>query len=540
MISTAPTGGASSPPGPSLGPAGVSTATGGAPPQRAPLGRRPSLAERARASAQTTPGRIRLLVLLVVVSLIVAWVVDTGVVSHRRHGLATVSQSEALVVLAQRIQTELDDADAGEANAFLAGGIELADQRNRYAAGVSMAATDLTEAARQGGTTGAAGDAIRTIAQELPVYTGLIESARAGNRQNFPVGAAYLRAASRLMHDTIEPAATTLARLNAQRLNDGEHSATAASDVVLVVASTALALAALGVLQVFLARRTRRALNAGLALATLVSVALAAVVLVELSSEQRSVLGADGRSYTAVAKLARSRALAFQAKGDESQALIARGNGQEYLADFHTIIAQVGGASDGGLIAGAQAAATTREATDALGSAVPALATYLRVHGLIESCDAGGQHDVAVALGLSKGPPPSPPTASVIGPSVACAGPPPVSVPVAAFGSPPVASSAGTGGASASSPSTGAAVAGSSTGSSSPTSSASTASSNGSFRQFDDLVSRALSAEQARFDAGLASARHRLALLPVVIGLALLGAALLALGGPQPRINEYR
>jgi len=53
-------------------------------------------------------------------------------------------------------------------------------------------------------------------------------------------------------------------------------------------------------------------------------------------------------------------------------------------------------------------------------------------------------------------------------------------------------------------------------------------------------VSRALSAEQARFDAGLASARHRLALLPVVIGLALLGAALLALGGPQPRINEYR
>src|SRR5579872_6375809 len=145
---------------------------------------------------RSTPGRIRLLSLGVVAALLLAWGVAAAVISHRHTGVNGFgSQNEQVVVTAQRLQTEFDQADASAANAFLQGGIEPASQRSVYLAAVAGAGQDVATAARQAGVSAP----IRTMAQQLPTYTGLVEQARAGNRQNFPIGAAYLRDASALV-----------------------------------------------------------------------------------------------------------------------------------------------------------------------------------------------------------------------------------------------------------------------------------------------------------------------------------------------------
>ena len=56
------------------------------------------------------------------------------------------------------------------------------------------------------------------LSTELPVYTGLVETARADNRLGLPVGAAYLAEASQLMRSRLLPAADALYRQENARL----------------------------------------------------------------------------------------------------------------------------------------------------------------------------------------------------------------------------------------------------------------------------------------------------------------------------------
>ena len=67
----------------------------------------------------------------------------------------------------------------------------------------------------------------RTLATQLPVYTGLVEAARANNRQGFPVGAAYLRRASDLMRTTLLNAAEDVYTVEAHRTNADYKTGTA-------------------------------------------------------------------------------------------------------------------------------------------------------------------------------------------------------------------------------------------------------------------------------------------------------------------------
>ena len=76
-------------------------------------------------------------------------------------------------------------------------------------------ATTTTSNARAGGSPTAAGllppgdpaiAAISTVGEQLPVYTGLVENARALNRLGLPLGQSYLASASKLMQTTILPA----------------------------------------------------------------------------------------------------------------------------------------------------------------------------------------------------------------------------------------------------------------------------------------------------------------------------------------------
>ena len=120
----------------------------------------------------------------------------------------------------------LADADATAAATFLAGGLESPARRQRYLSDVRRASLQLTALSQRVQDSPQAARAIAAIAASLPVYSGLVETARANNRQGFPVGAAYLRDASDLMRGRILAAAGDLYRLEARRLSDHQAAAT--------------------------------------------------------------------------------------------------------------------------------------------------------------------------------------------------------------------------------------------------------------------------------------------------------------------------
>ena len=415
-----------------------------------------------RSWVATTPGRMRVLSTAAVAAIILLGVVSLGAVGHRRSAVSGLAgHSEPSVLLAQRIQSELSDADSSAANGFLAGGVEPLAQVQRYQAGLAAAADDLVQAASGSG----AGASVRTISEQLATYSGLVQTASADNRQGFPVGAAYLRSATGVLRTQILPAAASLAQGSARDTRSRAGAATAGSDVLAVLGVTLLAAALLILTQVFVARRTRRAINIGLALATVAVVVVGWVDLAGMAAERTAVRSAYGSSYASSADLAQAEVLAYQARGDESQALIAQGTGQAYEADFDAAAGRVRT-----LLTALPSTRPTPAALQALDAAGPALADYVQLDRTIRADDAAGRHADAVSLAVGAG----------------------------------------------------------------------ALDANAVFGGLETQLAAGLSSEQAAFSSEAATAHHRLGVLPVVAVIGVLLAAILALAGIQPRIDEYR
>ena len=171
--------------------------------------RRPSASRRFRVDLSTTPGRLRLL-LVVLVLLSLAWggLAAFTVNQYSSAASSVVAVREPLSLDAQQIYRDLSDANDTAATAFLAGGLEPPATRQRYLADIQAAGTLIENATAQGGATlGGASKDLAALSTDLPIYTGEVETARADNRQGFPLGAAYLREASDLMRSTLLPAA---------------------------------------------------------------------------------------------------------------------------------------------------------------------------------------------------------------------------------------------------------------------------------------------------------------------------------------------
>src|SRR5262249_7671262 len=128
----------------------------------------------------TTPGRLQLLAVLIGVAAVAFALVTTTAVLSRRHAAVTVAgQTERVLVQADQLDASLSDADATAVTTFLSGGVEPPASRARYVADLQRAGAQLTTLAQQAGTTGDARAAVTTIAAQLPIYSGLVESARA-------------------------------------------------------------------------------------------------------------------------------------------------------------------------------------------------------------------------------------------------------------------------------------------------------------------------------------------------------------------------
>ncbi|GLZ28268.1 hypothetical protein Lesp02_04580 [Lentzea sp. NBRC 105346] len=332
--------------------------------------------------ARSTPGRLSLIALLLIATSFIAGSLTAMSVINRAEALEELAmRSEPLSHAAQEVYRSLQDADATAASAFLSGGLEPAALRDRYEADIAQAQAALSRA------TASHPDLTATLASQLPVYTGLIETARTNNRQGFPVGAAYLGEASALMRAQLLPAARELYRSETDGVAQAQQRA--AKFPVAELTLGLLVLAALGLAQVYLTRKTNRLLNVGLVVATgaafvsLLWVVVTSVIVIGDVNDSRT--GGSGR----VAVLAQARIATLTARGEETLTLVARGSGQNYEKNYVEVAKELEG-----LLEQAKRTAPSAE----VDSALTHFHAWQATHGRIRQADDAGQYTEAVAL----------------------------------------------------------------------------------------------------------------------------------------------
>jgi hypothetical protein len=287
---------------------------------------------------QTTPGRMRVLsIALVAIVLVVGVVAWTTAQSRHTASREVGLDASPQLVASETLYGALADADAAASTAYLQPGTTDDALLRRYDGDVSTAGTSLARIGREVGSDPAAAAALATITRRFPEYTGLIEQARANNRMGHSVGAAYLRQASRLMQQEILPSATVLYVLAAQRLDDAYTSGTARTDLVWLGLAGLVALALFVTSGIYLARRTRRALNVGVLTAFALSLVVVVWTVAQFTVSDSALVSAQRNGSDAVQTLSVSRILLLRAYNDDNLALIARGNGTEYLTDYSAV-----------------------------------------------------------------------------------------------------------------------------------------------------------------------------------------------------------
>jgi hypothetical protein len=354
--------------------------------------------QRLRARAATTPGRLRLTMAAVVLVALLAGLLVGALTALRSSSAdAVATRDEPVMVGAQRLYAALSDADATAATTYLRGGSEPPALRARYLAALRTASLQLADLGRRvKGSDEAA--AVAAIGADLPVYSGLLETARANNRQGLPVGAAYVREASQnYMRAMMLPASRQLYAAEARRLADHQHQGTDIDSLIGVVLAFGCLLAVLIQAQLYIAQRTHRVFNVPLVAATVVLVGLSVWTVVGMASARSALLRSQHEGTDSVQILSAARILALRAQADESLALVARGGGEQYVSDFD----QVDGLLEppSGLLG--DAAGTTRSR-----AALPALAATWRgirdVHAQVAQLEHAGNFGAAVQRAVGR------------------------------------------------------------------------------------------------------------------------------------------
>lgn len=320
--------------------------------------------------------------------------------THRQDAVSSVNVGGApLVAAAEALYVALADADAAASTAFLRAGLEPKALRDRYLADIERASQELVTISGQAATSPSARQEVARIAERLPEYAGLIESARTNNRLGFAVGAAYQRRASDVMRQELLPAATNLYETAARRI-DGGYRAGSSRDAELALVATAVVVTALLVLlQVYLARRTRRVCNLGLATATLLVVGLCAWVVAGLEAQRESLLRSqrDGSDPSLV--LSTARILALRSLSDENLDLIERGTDQANIDDFEAVTASIGD-SDSGLLAIAAGDTIDGRAGSGVERIIELHGDYLAAHDRVRELAAADDYRSATEVAV--------------------------------------------------------------------------------------------------------------------------------------------
>jgi hypothetical protein len=360
---------------------------------------------RRRLDLATTPGRLGLLLAgLVLLSLAWGALAAFTATQYASAAAGVVATREPLSLDAQRIYSALSDANDTAVTAFLTAGVEPAASRQRYLSDISAASGAIERATAAGGAGTAAATAdLGVLAQQLPVYTGEIETARADNRLGLPLGAAYLREASGLMRGTLLPKADDLYADQNASLEGASAQATGLPLVCVTVAAGLVVGYLLYRASRWLRGRTNRLLNLGLLAALVVVVISLAWLGAAYAAGRSDLLHARARGSATVEAVAQVSIAAQEAHADESLTLIDNTGDDTYQTDYlrrqHAL-----GPGAGTLLAAAQSAARGTPAAPAVSAAVSDARTWFAAHARVRSSDDNGNHAAAVASVLSTKP----------------------------------------------------------------------------------------------------------------------------------------
>ncbi|MFI9718209.1 hypothetical protein ACIHFE_00915 [Streptomyces sp. NPDC052396] len=364
---------------------------------------------RVRTAATTTePGRLRVIgaglaALLLAFGAITAWQVS----DRSAAADAVVGHSQPLSAAAADIYRSLADADTTAASGFLAGGKEPRAVRERYEKDIATASELLVKAAANADRASFEHTQITRLNQQLPAYTGLVESARANNRQGLPLGGAYLRYASDQMRLELLPAARKLYEAETGRLRADYRDAE--SWPWFALAAGVLTLGALGWAQHREYRRTNRVFSQGLLAAT----AATTVALLWLTAGHGVACADLSGSYAHGAKsmdvLHTARIASLQARGAENLTLVARGavvtgdNHDAYEESYRLNMRQLAGdpaasAPVGGLLERARTLADGRGGRDPVSRAVGFAQQWRQRHQQERAVDDGGDYAKALPM----------------------------------------------------------------------------------------------------------------------------------------------
>ncbi|WP_338423517.1 hypothetical protein [Streptomyces gobiensis] len=357
--------------------------------------------DRLRAAARTEPGRLRIIGAVLVALLILFGAATAWQVSDRAASAdAVLHGSQPLSADAADIYRSLADANTTAASGFLAGGNEPAQVRERYEKDIRTASQLITQAAANSAGSATARRQLTILSEQLPVYTGLVESARANNRQGLPIGGAYLRHANEQMRDTLLPAARTLYEAETAQLGEDYRAAKSWPWIALTLGALTLGVLIWAQRRHYL--RTNRVFNRGLLAAT-----AAATVLVLWTTGAHAIARvglseSDREGAQSLHALNEALVAALEARGDEGMTLVSRGAGSGYEDSYQDGMRKLAGedpeAGEGGLLAEAMELADDEEGRLPVKSALRNAGFWSYRHGEVRKYENEGEYSAAVAM----------------------------------------------------------------------------------------------------------------------------------------------
>ena len=288
------------------------------------LGPSATYVQRSLTFLMTSPGRLTTVAVILIVAILAAGLSMWQTTSDRQQQLRRISElSEPMAHASQNLYASLTIADASANTAFSRGtldsSLDLGTSFDDAIAQASMSATRATTGINN--VNDPAMRDVATVQRLLPVYTGMIETARANARQGHPVGVAYLASASGLMRDEILPSAQSLYERTSTNTSQDQKALALPPLIPLsgIIAALIMLLAA----QWWMTRKNGRLFNVGLFGATiLMAGALFGVIVATTQPWQNSTL--FGSKQPEVQALTETRIAAQQLRASETLGLVRR------------------------------------------------------------------------------------------------------------------------------------------------------------------------------------------------------------------------
>lgn len=352
-----------------------------------------------RELAKTSPGKLMIIMMVLIISCVAVGLYASDTLDQRTSTLEEMIEvTEPLAEASQVLYSSLSIADAAANTAFISGGLEPAALRDSYNNAVATAANAMIES-----VSGTAMDNaqvrqdLTTLSTQLPVYTGLIESARINNRLGNPVGSAYLGEASNMMQETILPAAERLYTERFEAIGDARTNFT--SPPWGVYFALALVLAAVIATHLYIARRSRRRFNVGLLVAIGCLVIGLVWLLVGGLLSVKATSDAEELGAAPLGELTSARILTQQARSDETLSLVRRGDQQDFEASWTEATNQID------VVLGDYLDDESKDvAEDSVTDALAAMALWRDAHAAMLERTNAGDFNGATAIAVGDNP----------------------------------------------------------------------------------------------------------------------------------------